>query len=81
MMTQRTCRRIKKRITLDHQSADVDAVAKTNRKVEYNADGAIDSLVQNVALPQLTQIPVTSAQKNGIEKVKQRRNQDYANCA
>ena len=61
MMTRRIRRRIKKRITLDHQSADVDAVAKTNRKAEYNADGAIDSLVQNVVLPQLTQIPVTSA--------------------
>ena len=61
MMTQKIRQMIKKRITLDHQSADADAVAKTNRKAEYNADGAIDSLVQNVAVPQLTQIPVTSA--------------------
>ena len=61
-MTTRTIRRrIKRRIILDHQSVDVDAVAKTNRKVEYNADGAIDSLVQNVVLLRLTQTPVTSA--------------------
>jgi hypothetical protein len=61
MMTQRTCRRTKKRITLDHQNADADAVAKINRKAVYNADGAKDLLVQNVAFPLLIKIPVTSA--------------------
>jgi hypothetical protein len=61
LTTRKIRRKIKKRIILDHQSADVDAVAKTNRKVEYNADGAIDSSVQNVVLLRLTQIPVTSA--------------------
>ena len=74
MTTRKIRRKINKRIILDHQSADVDAVAKTNRKAEYNADGAIDSLVQNVVLLRLTQIPVTSAETNGIEKAKQCRN-------
>ena len=59
-MTQKIRRGKEKTTTLDHQNADVDVVAKTNRKAEYNANGAKDLLVQNVAFPPPTQIPVTS---------------------
>ena len=74
MTTRKICRKIRKRSILDRQSADVDVVVKANRKFEYNADGAIDSLVQNVVPLRLIQIHVTSAETNDIEKVKQHRN-------
>ena len=73
MTTRKIRRKIKKRSILDRQSADVDVVVKANRKFEYNADGAIDSLVQNVVPLRLIQIHVTSAETNDIEKVKQHR--------
>ena len=43
------------------RNADVDAVVKENRDAEYNADGVIDSFVQDVVFPQHIQIPVMPA--------------------